>query len=1153
MLMALVAMAAGIGGGVWAVEARAEEAATDGVVTTIREFWRLTPAEKEKPQRFSIECDVTYYDPAWKNLWVQDRNGEGAYVMLGGTDPKIESGQRVRVTGVFHPPNRQVSFTDASFEVIGRAEPREIAVTGRLSRATTLNRVVSVEAFVVKQRRVDPTHVHLTLSVAGSPVFAWVLVEPGQPVPTWTDATVKLRAVAATPPGGGADIESVELKIARPSDVEHVCWLADDPRFDIPVTPIERVPNMPRDQVIRVVGEMIVQEPGRSVSIRDDTGQIDVATAQIGPSLIGQQVQAIGVPAADGMRWMLENGLFRAARGVQMKPADETIRVAAAVMQLLPDEAAAERPVRLSGVVTWSDPAGRYFYLQDTSGGVRVNTTGLNGAALPLGRNALVIGTTALGDFAPVVRATRLLNLGSLPLPVARATSLEVAWAGLEEAQWVEMRGYVRGVVTNPDMTRLQVVTSTGLFEAEVLGEPPSEIETGAVVRLHGVCTALSNRQRKLTGIRMLVPASDYVQLEEPSPADVFDQPARRLASLGQFGTLQLFNRRVKIAGTVLHFRAGHFVQIAEGGESLYVMTPGREPLVPGDQVEAVGILGRMAGSPVLREAVYRKTGDGPPPEPEAIGEENLLRPELDGKLVRVPGRLLDRLFDGRQLRLSLQSRGVTFDAYLDDAERDATEWVLGSRLEVSGIYEIKYAEEGQTGVFQIRLRSEADVAVIERPSPLTPARVLTFAGVLALAVVAFIAWVVALRRRVQRQTEQIREQLQREARLEAELQRAAKLESLGLLAGGIAHDFNNLLTVLMGNLSLASLDLKPGAEAAACLKEAEKAVGRARDLTQQLLTFAKGGAPLRTAVMLADIVREVTEFALHGSKVRCTFSHPPDLWPADVDKGQISQVVQNIVINGMQAMPDGGEIAITMSNTVAGEELRKVLAPGRYVKLSITDHGVGIGASDLPHVFDPYFTTKSGGNGLGLATVHSIVKKHHGHITVDSMPGRTTFHVWLPAANELPSERNEREASPAKGRGRILFMDDEETIRELGAAMLKKFGYDVAAVADGAAAVRAFREARERGADFDVVVLDLTVPGGMGGREAMEELLKIDPAVRAIVSSGYSNDAVLANYRQHGFCGMVPKPYEAVKLVGAVNDAIGRGAEMARVPTGGE
>jgi Signal transduction histidine kinase len=1116
-----------------------------GPIRTIHEFWRMTPEEKGAAQPFEIECDVIYYDAAWRNLWVQDRSGEGAYAFLGASSPAIETGQRVRVRGMFRPPNQQFSFEEAEFEVIGRAEPQVVEVPGRLSRAAMLNRLVELEAFVVQQRRVDPLHVHLTLSVAGRPVFAWMLVEPGGPVPRLADTTVRLRAVAGSPPGGGAHIDSVELKIAGPGDVTPVSSLGEDPRFEVEATPIERLPELSRDERIRVVGVMIAQEPGRRVRIRDETGEVEVMTAQMGPSLIGERVQAIGFPAVEGLQWRLESGLFRGASGVSARPVNPTIRVAAGVMQLLPDEAEKAHPVRLSGVVTWADPAGRFFYLQDTSGGVCVEVEGGNAVPLRLGWNAAVAGETALGTFAPVVRAKRVTNLGDLPLPVARAASLELALSGLEEAQWVEMRGYVRAVIAEAGRARLQVVTSTGVFEAEVLGEEPLRIEAGAVVRLHGVCTAVADARRKLTGIRLRVPAADYVQVEEAAPVDVFDQPARRLENLGQFGTLQLFNRRVKVTGSVLDFRPGRYVQVADGGESLFVMTPGTEPLVPGDRVEAVGILGRMAGSPVLREAVYRKIGEGPPPEPIELGAENLWRPELDGQLVRVAGRLIDRLADVRPLRLSLQSRGTTFEAYLDEVREETAEWDIGGRLEVTGIYEIKYEEEGQPGVFQIRLRNAEDVAVIEKPSPLTPARVLTFAAVLAVAIVACSAWVVALRRRVQRQTAQIREQLEREARLEAELQRAAKLESLGLLAGGIAHDFNNLLTVVMGNLSLATLDMKAGDEAARSLAEAERAVKRARDLTQQLLTFAKGGAPLRAAVMLADIVREVAEFALHGSKVRCTFSFPPDLWPADVDKGQISQVVQNIVINGMQAMPDGGEIAIAMDNEVAGEESRKVLAPGRYVKLAITDHGNGIRAEDLPHIFDPYFTTKAGGTGLGLATVHSIVKKHHGHITVESRKGRTTFHVWLPAASAEPVQKKVERAQVPGGRGRVLFMDDEVTIRELGAAVLRKYGYDVVAVEEGAAAVRAYREAKERGERFDVVVLDLTVPGGMGGREAMAELRRIDPAVRAIVSSGYSNDAVLSDFRAHGFCGMVPKPYEASKLAKAVSEAVAQGAPL--------
>jgi CheY-like chemotaxis protein len=339
-----------------------------------------------------------------------------------------------------------------------------------------------------------------------------------------------------------------------------------------------------------------------------------------------------------------------------------------------------------------------------------------------------------------------------------------------------------------------------------------------------------------------------------------------------------------------------------------------------------------------------------------------------------------------------------------------------------------------------------------------------------------------------------------------------------------------------MGNLSLARLDEKMDPESIESLRDAEKAVVRARDLTQQLLTFAKGGAPIRAAVALPDVVREVAEFSLRGSHSRCQFDVPENLWPANVDKGQIGQVVQNIVVNASQAMPDGGIIDIALQNDLVGAELGPTLAPGRYVKLTIADHGQGIPLEDLQRIFDPYFTTKKQGSGLGLATVHSIVKKHLGHISAESVMGQgTTFRIWLPAAEGSPGSANAPAAvaSPpaASGPVRILFMDDEEMVLRVGGTILRRMGYEVTTAVDGEAAVREFTRARQDGRPYALVILDLTVPGGMGGRQTLEQLLKLDPAVRAIVSSGYSNDLVLSNYQAYGFRGMVSKPYEITDL----------------------
>jgi PAS domain S-box-containing protein len=369
--------------------------------------------------------------------------------------------------------------------------------------------------------------------------------------------------------------------------------------------------------------------------------------------------------------------------------------------------------------------------------------------------------------------------------------------------------------------------------------------------------------------------------------------------------------------------------------------------------------------------------------------------------------------------------------------------------------------------------------------------------------------------------------------RLEQELVRATRLESVGVLAGGIAHDFNNILTVVLGNVALAALDLDAASEAAGSLREAEKATLRARDLTQQLLTFAKGGEPVRTAVHLDGVIREIATFTLHGSNVRPVFVVPENLWPADADKGQIGRVVQNLVINAMQAMPQGGTITIALSNETVNGLTRLALPPGDYVRIAISDTGVGIKAEHLSRIFDPYFTTKQMGSGLGLAAVYSIVNKHRGAIDVESHIGTgSTFHIWLPALHTAPAnDGSEPPFQPAPMQGRVLFMDDEEPIRQLAAFLLRRFGFEVVCVANGTEVVQKYGEAKKNGTPFVLVMVDLTVPGGMGGREAVAQLRAIDPNVKAIVSSGYSSDPVLANYREHGFCGVAAKPYEMADL----------------------
>ncbi|MBT7301439.1 MAG: response regulator [Victivallales bacterium] len=368
------------------------------------------------------------------------------------------------------------------------------------------------------------------------------------------------------------------------------------------------------------------------------------------------------------------------------------------------------------------------------------------------------------------------------------------------------------------------------------------------------------------------------------------------------------------------------------------------------------------------------------------------------------------------------------------------------------------------------------------------------------------------------------------EARGRAEQLRADRLEALGVLAGGIAHDFNNLLTGIMGNISLAK-DASPG-EIKELLAEAERASSRATSLTRQLLTFAKGGAPITEPTALAGMIREAVSFGLRGSNVGAEYSLSDDLWPVDIDSGQVARAFQNIVINADQAMPQGGSIQVRARNVEDGADLPSSLPDGNMVEISFADSGQGIPPQSLSRIFDPYFTTKQKGSGLGLAAAFSIIQKHGGTITVDSELGEgTTFTFYLPACKATPASGAAAQDQSHFCGGKILVMDDEEPIRKLAQRYLEGLGFEVAVACSGDDALVLYRDAMEGQQPFSAVIADLTVPGGMGGCELIQQLRAMDPGTVAIASSGYSQDPVMDDPGAHGFCDVMPKPYRMAEL----------------------
>lgn len=388
--------------------------------------------------------------------------------------------------------------------------------------------------------------------------------------------------------------------------------------------------------------------------------------------------------------------------------------------------------------------------------------------------------------------------------------------------------------------------------------------------------------------------------------------------------------------------------------------------------------------------------------------------------------------------------------------------------------------------------------------------------------------------------------------KIKKEVLKAKRLESIAALSGGIAHDYNNLLTGIIGNISLAQTYLKSDERVFNLLCEAQNASMIAKELTQKLITFSKGGSPTKKTVSISPLLKGVTEFSLSGSNTRYEYAIPDNLLPVDIDATQIGHVIHNIVTNAREAMPDGGIIKVTAKNVFIGKDGFLAMEKGKYVKISIKDHGAGISEDHMENIFDPYFSTKEMGAqkgvGLGLSISHSIIKQHNGEIALESQDGiGTTVFLYIPASEkELPENKpteiplkKEAEENPVAGKGNILVMDDEQLIRDTVGHMLSYLGYEVVFSKDGDEAIEVYKNAKKSQKPFAAVILDLTIRGGMGGKKTMRMLLDIDPDIKGIVSSGYSNDPVMADFKNYGFSGVVAKPFSIQELSKELSDVI--------------
>jgi signal transduction histidine kinase len=1014
--------------------AKAQAVATDAavpvqpVVTSIQQFWNLTFEQKSRSCAFKIECDVTYFDPSWKILYVQDTNGDGAYVPFNTLNFPFKADERIVVAGQLFPPISDLSFNHAVFRPAGVSRIVPEPVAGGITQWEKFkSKFVTAEGFVDRYSRFDSDHLQITLSVEGQTVVVWVLISPETPVPNLENTIVRVEGVYNPRFGPDGKLSELDFMISGPDHLKVINRLRSDSRFNLPVVPIGSLPKLPADSVVHISGQVVAQEPGHFLRIRDRSGQVDVMTGQIRLCAIDETVEAVGYPVVGRTPWMLRFGLFRTVEtpspATASLPPAGTLGLTAQVLELAPEDAARGRPVGLTGIVTWSHKNEPFFFIEDSSGGVRVLRDSPSLDVPEPGRNVEVLGVTDMGPFAPFVRASRIHRISDLIVPEATPVSLEHALTGVEEDNWVEMRGFVRRVRQQEGWENLEVVTPTGDFFAVLPAGTDVSALLGAVIRARGVCTADTNGQRKLTRIRLWVPSADYIQVEEKPQKDPFDVPARSLSSLGQFNSAQSFNRLLLVSGVVLYQSPGRFTYIEDGGRSLLLFSEDKELLQPGDRIEAAGLLERLGGRVTLREAIYRKTGHGEQPRPTSIAVDFMPSTDFDGRLVNVEGTLIDYSEIGDQFHLTLQNEKVIFNAFLD---RTATPkispaFTSGSFLSLTGVYEVKYDEFGQSSAYQIDLRTPGDIAVLRRSSWLTRERILAFTCALGLGFILFTTWVAALKRQVSKQTRQIQETLRQSDRANRELvrlehdvrilseRRRELLEIQRELVSMVSHEFRTPLTTIQGaQFLLEKLLTEPAGLSRSVAENVEKwlklqasGLKTLNNLVDQVLVLNRidhmtGEASLKQLSPVIVLEETVAQFNDSMDSPRVVLHNEvPIGFTASMDSRLVKAAAENLISNSLK-----------YSELDKLVQLRVYTEPDGWA-VEVVDQGMGIPQEDQAKLFQPFFRASNvatvPGTGLGLTIVKRAVDFHTGRVEFESRKNAgTSFRLYFPLLPKL-------------------------------------------------------------------------------------------------------------------------------------------------------
>jgi signal transduction histidine kinase len=915
------------------------------VLTNIAEIWNVPREHRDEEYRIQTEMVIYYFDAEWGNA-SGECLGIPRWLPVFDSPMPLKAGQRIAIDGVIVPQRERFVWDKTRIRILEENVELKAEPVSDLSHNPQglKDHLVSVTGLIDSELE-DPTHCTINFLSGNIQARAYVLKGTNNlPMQFKEGDYVRMKCIYSPQFDRNGNLSDLSLLVNSPADIKVIGSLKTDTRFAIPVTLSENIRSGAlTGTTVRVEGIVRNYEPGKWVTLWDATGQITVQSKQSQPLRFGDRVEAIGYPDLEGVQQCLQDGLYRlAAPGnpttSALMIATNTLpplplRLAAQIRDLNPEDASRHLPVSLRAVVTWSHSETPFAYVLDASGGMRVVNPKWDepNTAKP-GTIVLVEGVTSEGPFVPVVTNAVLRRAGWSNMEERRLVTLEQAFTGVEEGNWVEMRGFVRDLMQTNGLVRFDLSTSRGEFQAWTPASQSFAWLKGYIIRVRGVCSAVSNARHQLTGIQIWTPDVKYIQIEDPAPYDVFALPLRSLASLRRFNMESALNQRIRTSGTVVLHVPGRYLYVQDGADSVFALSQQLNALQPGDRVEVVGFPGEEGQKLLLREAVYRRISNGGEPKPVPLSAANFGDVNLEGLLAKAEGTVLNKVEKGGEMRLLIQTKDFDFEASLSSAaietKKNLKDMELGSRLALTGVYEVQSDEYGQPRSFLLHLRSWNDVQLLQRPPWWTLARLLwVLAGVLVVCLIALIWGILIVRKnallhqaqaelqmandqleiRVKERTRELQDQVAAKelahtelAQAQRSLMLASRQAGMAEVATGVLHNVGNVLNSV--NVSTTLLrDQVRKSETHTLLKAAELLKQKNEDLEAFLTSDSKGKLMPGFIFQIAGQLRKEQEnLSLELEQLAKNVDHIKDIVAMQQSYARVAGVIEEVSLAGL-------------------------------------------------------------------------------------------------------------------------------------------------------------------------------------------------------------------------------------------------------------